>query len=61
MDFDFSISWCERVSEWTLSAHWLSEISPWKTCAICPKAAAISITTPTLEMILFIFNLKATQ
>jgi hypothetical protein len=28
MDLDFSISWCERVSEWTFNAHWLSDISP---------------------------------
>src|ERR1700727_575768 len=34
-DFDFSISSCDLVSEWTLNAHWLSEISPWNVAGCC--------------------------
>jgi len=42
IDFDFSISWCERVSEWTFIAHWLSETSPRKARGFCPYAEPAS-------------------
>src|ERR1700751_1455548 len=42
MDLDFNISWCDRVREWTLSAHWLSETSPRKAQLFSPPAKPLN-------------------
>src|ERR1700674_4107074 len=47
IDFDFSISWCDRVREWTLRAHWLSAISPRNVQTSSPPAYVKVITAST--------------
>src|SRR3989442_12243024 len=60
MDLVFSISWCERVRECTLRAHWLSAISPRKVevslLAGGAKAANTSIAAALQIVILLISN-----
>src|SRR5579872_2992887 len=52
MDLDLSISWCERVSEWTFKAHWLSETSPWKTREFWPWTAMAIMNIPAAHNII---------
>src|SRR5580692_9169861 len=57
-DFDFSISACDLVSEWTLNAHWLSEISPWNVAGCCASVYTDNVrakhTTPPSTVLPFI-------